>query len=670
MKRILKLLGDKLKLMKSGNLRRKLLISYICITFISVSLVSMLTYINTEKILTNKIIKFSENINSQTKLNINQYLTGIENSVAIAFSDTNIMNFNPYSANLIDSDYLKNKERVESYLKSLSMLNKCTDFALVYDDGSIIGQTSDITLKLLNKDTIYSDFDSRLKGSEKKSVWFTGIKDNFNKIFYIKRLKENAILMVSVNNSGLDEIFGKLQNVNNTMYSLVDSQNKIIYSSDNEYTGTSVKINDESEVEGQIEDKNNLVLYTTCNNGWKLVSSISNKYVLEDITKTAIYTLVIGIFCILLALVIGNIISKKISMPINILARKIEEVSKGNLTVKTDIHTNDEIEQLSNSFNMMVDKIRVLLENATNVVNIVAKESKGMNEMSCESQQISNEIALAMGEIANGSSNQLEELSFTTEAMNNLAISINNMESSVKEVSDISNETSNVGNKSIKTIDELQIKNNNSNRILDDITTNIEALIASIIQIENVVTIIDEFNEQTNLLSLNASIEAARAGEHGAGFSVVADEVRKLAYQSKSSTDNIHNIIKNIYVKVNSINSLINNSKIVFKEQTDSVKSTYGSFTNIIEYNKKITNAIKLIDSIMREIDIQKEKTLNYTNSVKAILENSSANIEEVFASAEEQSNKAESVKDHSSNLNNSISGLETSLKVFQLNID
>lgn len=670
MKRILKLLIDKLKLMKSGNLRRKLLISYICITFISVSLVSILTYRNTEMILTNKIIKFSENINSQTKLNINQYLTGIENSVAIAFSDTNIMNFNPYSANLIDSDYLQNKERVESYLKSLSMLNKCTDFALVYDDGSIIGQTSDITLKLFNKDTIYSDFDSRLEESEKKSVWLTGIKDNFNKIFYIKRLKENTILMVSVNNSGLDEIFGKLQNINNTIYSLVDSQNKIIYSSDNGYTGTSMKINDESEAEGQIEDKNNLVLYTTCNNDWKLVSYISNKYVLEDITKTAIYTLIIGIFCILSALVIGSIISKKISMPINILARKIEEVSKGNLTVKTDIHTNDEIEQLSNSFNMMVDKIRVLLENATNVVNIVAKESKGMNEMSCESQQISNEIAVAMGEIANGSSNQLEELGFTTETMNNLAISINNMKLSVKEVSDISNETSNVGNKSIKTIDELQIKNNNSNRILDDITTNIEALIASIIQIENVVTIIDEFNEQTNLLSLNASIEAARAGEHGAGFSVVADEVRKLAYQSKSSTDNIHNIIKNIYVKVNSINSLINNSKVVFKEQTDSVKSTYGSFTNIIEYNKKITNAIKLIDSIMREIDIQKEKTLNYTNSVKAILENSSANIEEVFASAEEQSNKAESMKDHSSNLNNSIIGLETSLKVFQLNTD
>lgn len=664
MKKILTILTNKFRVVKHNNLKRKLLISYISITFFPILIISILTYMNTRSSLTNKVSQLSENINSQTQLNIDKYLIGLENSVSIALADHDIMNFNP--SDITDYKALETKNKVQQYLQSLGLLNNCTDFALIYDNGNIIGTTSNITSKLLNLNTIYSDLNGRVASSKTKSSWFTGINDNFNKLFYVKKIKENSMLLASVNTNELDNIFNKLQNINNTTYSLIDDNGKVIYSTNKDIISKLNDVNIPSNSSGELSDKDNLVLYTNCNNGWQLLSSTPNKYILNELTTTAIFTSIISILCMISAVVFGSIISKKISNPINKLADKIEEVANGNLTVKTSVHTNDEIEALSNSFNIMVDRIRSLIEHTREVTYTVAKESREMNEMSNESQEISQNISFAMHEIANGSFNQLTELNSTIEEMEKLAVSINNISTNVSQVASTSIETKNIGDQSLKIINELETKTNNTNEIMDEITVNIETLTNSISEIENVVQLINDLNEQTNLLSLNASIEAARAGEHGKGFAVVAEEVRNLAEQSKKSTQNIYHVIKNIYSKANVTKNLINNSKNVFKEQSDAVQFTNKSFFSIIESAEKVTDAIKLIENLMEEVNLQKNKTIDFANSIKAITETSSANTQEVLAAAEEQTNSAEALKNYSNTLNSSINGLEESLNVFK----
>lgn len=665
MKKFLKSSNNTTKSVKRKNLKRKLLLSYILIALIPVVLISTLTYMNTKRSLTSKVSELSRNINTQTQLNIDKYLNGLENSVTIALADNDVMNINP--AVITDNGYLVTKNKIQAYLKSLGLLNNCTDFALIYENESIIGTTSNITSKLFNLKTIYLDLNGKIVNSPNKSIWFTGIDNNFSKIFYIKKLKENSLLLASVNTDELDSIFNKLQGINNTTYSLIDGEEKVLYSTNKELIAKPINILVPSDSSGQVLDKDNLILYTTCNNGWRLVSETPNKYIFSELSNTATFTCVISILCMLMAALIGRVIAKRISNPINNLANKIKEVANGDLTVKTDIHTNDEIEELSDSFNKMVGKISILIKNTRQVVDTVVKESRKMSEMSNESQEISQNISFAMHGIANGSCNQVRELNSTIDAMNNLAESVKNINLNISEVSHTLIVTKRVGDESLNIIKELQIKTKDINEVMDNITVNTEILTSSIGEIEKVIVIINDLNEQTNLLSLNASIEAARAGEHGKGFAVVAEEVRKLAEQSKESTKDIYIVIKNIYAKANITRSLVENSKNLFKEQSDAVEFANKSFINIIEATENVAQAIGMIESLMKEANLQKDKTIEFANEITAITENFSANTEEVLAATEEQENNAETLKEYSNTFNDSVNGLEESLNAFKI---
>lgn len=202
---------------------------------------------------------------------------------------------------------------------------------------------------------------------------------------------------------------------------------------------------------------------------------------------------------------------------------------------------------------------------------------------------------------------------------------------------------------------------------MSEITSNINALNKSVIEIEQVLELIKSINEQTNLLSLNARIEAARVGENGKGFAVVAEEIRKLADESKKSTDSVSNVIKNVYNNTASTVELIRISEKVFKEQNEAVNFTNDSFINIINSTEKIVSHVKSMDDLINEINCQKEKTLESTNNIKIITETSSANTEQVLAATEEQTASAETLEQNSNQLNDTIQALSYSLNKFTI---
>lgn len=654
------------------SLKAKLMASYICIALVSIMLISSLTYINNKRILTDKVGELSKNTSVQTKLNIDNYLGGIENATSLIFANDNILMFNPLDSELDQFQKKQTMNEIEEYLLSISLMQNFTDFALVYEDGTTIGKTSETITKLYDMKTLYKDLKGEASNNKSKANWFTGKDGNYNKLYYTKQVNENTMMLTSIYTSELDDILQKVDDGSGMELSLLDTQETIIYSTDKNKIGNKIDEAIKKNVDGvnsKVFDSNsNLVTLNTCNNGWRLIDEIPQKYILREIQTSGIITIVLTIICTIISGILGLFLAKRISNPINNLVIKMKEAEEGNLTVTADVSGEDEIAMLSKSFNSMIGSIRNLIEEIRSVSSIVVTEAKDLKEMSKQASEIAEGVSKAMGDIADGTVKQSSELDGTLTTMEKLSSEINNIVSNVSNVIITSNETKKIGDESLHIVKGLEIKTKNSNEVMEEITSNIEVLTESIKEIEKVIEIIQGISEETNLLSLNASIEAARAGESGKGFSVVAEEVKKLAEESKNSTENISKVIKSVYSNASDTKKLIADSKEVFKEQSEAVTFTNKSFINIVKATEEITSRIENIEKLINEIDSQKDKTLESTNNIKYITENSSANTEEVLAATEEQTASAENLEEHSMKLSETVKKLEDNLSLFRTN--
>lgn len=202
---------------------------------------------------------------------------------------------------------------------------------------------------------------------------------------------------------------------------------------------------------------------------------------------------------------------------------------EGDLTKRIEVDRQDEIGQLAEEFNGIMQKIQTLVRNTVEITQEVSQAAKDVfiatedtrSVVNKERQQIES-VAIASQEMAHTSQ---EVAKSTSEAMN--------MADTAKANMDLGSQ---VLHSAVTSIGELS-------KQIDDAASVVVQLEGETDKIGQVLDVISNIAEQTNLLALNAAIEAARAGEQGRGFAVVADEVRTLANRTSKSTQDILDII-------------------------------------------------------------------------------------------------------------------------------
>ncbi|NJE53926.1 methyl-accepting chemotaxis protein [Thermococcus sp. 21S9] len=180
-----------------------------------------------------------------------------------------------------------------------------------------------------------------------------------------------------------------------------------------------------------------------------------------------------------------------------------------------------------------------------------------------------------------------------------LTAGIEEMNTQAQALTDYALETANMAEKGKQISDNVALNVASINEVNQDMEKALSLLVEHSKRVGEIVEVIGNIAEQTNLLALNAAIEAARSGEHGRGFAVVAENIRELADQSKKSTDQIAELIRNMQESIDKVVGSIKKEFAVTEEIKDAVQELIAAFDDIARRANETASMIKeLSDSI------------------------------------------------------------------------
>ena len=378
-------------------------------------------------------------------------------------------------------------------------------------------------------------------------------------------------------------------------------------------------------------------------------------------------TVLIVIMAAAIVTVIGFFMAQGMSSTIKHIVDGVAVAAKGNLTVTVKTKRKDEFGKLAASINDMITAMKGLIGK---VSDGVAQVEEAADKVS-EAKEIVSEAAGGLvdigAQIRAGSGSQEDGAEECARNMDVLSAKIEEVSDNTEQIEEITKTTHALVGEGINTMDALNRSSAQTTENLTHISEEIQVLVDKVNNIHNIIAVITEIADQTNLLSLNASIEAARAGEQGRGFAVVASEVKKLADESLSATEQIGQIINEVQLQSQKTMHYTEAAGGILAKQEEAVASAVSTFENINEYVKKLDEDINIIAKQTDAMDDSKNSTIEAIHSITAVIEENSASVSEMEESISYQKGQIETLSGYAENLQKVSQQLTDAINIFTI---
>lgn len=414
-------------------------------------------------------------------------------------------------------------------------------------------------------------------------------------------------------------------------------------------------------------DGNMTVFKEVNGTNWLLVSYVPTNVVLADLVGLRNLMIIFSIISILVLCVLIERVTHVVIRPVKEMTRVITSMASGDFTVSMKVKGNDEIAVMGRSVEHFIASMKEMIRQMGHVSDRLEKQAGSSKNVSGE-----------MNSAANIQSQSMTELNATVDQ---LSVSVNEIAQNATQLAGVVADTKEDSDKvedKMRTTVEVSEKGKADMESVGNALHNIEISIHNLEEavdkvgtasgeIVDIIKLIGDIAEETNLLSLNASIEAARAGEAGRGFAVVASQIGVLAKNSADSVAHITSLINEINGLVDDAVKQAGSSASDIESSADLIHTAVDTFDQIFQNIKETSHLIEGVVEKINQVD-------QVATNVAAISEEQAASSDEILSTSESMLQQAKSISKNSEqveaeagNLAESADQLADQVKQFQI---